>query len=209
MTSFLSFLCLLLLRSGRHAEAFSITTPDAHPCCGYRGRGGVSLQRLCAVIKDDISLMPLKPFVTKKDSNSNVHGPLQTPHSGRHFYPSHPAYRRRKWRTWLPFWRRRGRRFMEGWYYRLTIPQVGSFAFIVSIEDPGSPSSNPLRLACIQVIGPNDTYLVQADTDVDKFWADQQEQRLVSMSLRWDILPIPLLHDGDLISPTIIPFPFH
>lgn len=92
----------------------------------------------------------------------------QTPHSGRHFYPSHPAYPRQ----WL---RRRRRRFMEGWYYRLTIDQV-SFALIVSIEDPGTQSD--LKLACIQVVGPDDGYLVQADRDDSRFWAWKDQQGL-------------------------------
>lgn len=95
---------------------------------------------------------------------------LQTPHAGRHFWPSHPAYKTRR------FWkRRRRRRFMEGWYYRLTLPDA-SFAFIVSIEDPGTQSD--LKLACIQVVGPEDTYLVQADRDDTKFWAFQHQQAL-------------------------------
>jgi hypothetical protein len=46
----------------------------------------------------------------------------QTPHSGRHFEPSHPSYSIHRRRG-----RRRGR-FMEGWYYRLTIDHGKSFA---------------------------------------------------------------------------------
>lgn len=95
--------------------------------------------------------------------------PQQTPHSGRHFYPTHPAYRRK-------FGRRR--RFTEGWYYRLTLPEENvSFAFIISIEDPGIRNSD-LKLACIQVIGPNNGYLVQADCDDTKFWAWKHQQAL-------------------------------
>jgi tocopherol cyclase len=94
---------------------------------------------------------------------------LQTPHSGRHFTPSHPAYKKR-W--WLPR-RRIRKRFMEGWYYRLTLP-TASFAVIVSIEDPGNDNSK-LNLACIQFIGPNNEYLVQADADDTKFWAHKHQ----------------------------------
>lgn len=66
---------------------------------------------------------------------------------------------------------------MEGWYYRLTIPEEdASFAFIISIEDPGTDSN--LKLSCIQVIGPNDSYLVQADRDDTKFWAHKNQQAL-------------------------------
>ena len=94
--------------------------------------------------------------------------PEQTPHSGRHFVPSHPAYRG-------PF--RPRRRFMEGWYYRLTLTEQNvSFAFIISIEDPGIKRSD-LRLACIQVVGPSG-YLVQADQDDTKFWAWKHQQAL-------------------------------
>lgn len=67
---------------------------------------------------------------------------------------------------------------MEGWYYRLTLTEVAiSFAFIISIEDPGSATS-PLKLACMQVVGPDDEYLVQADPDDTKFWAWKHQQGL-------------------------------
>ena len=100
---------------------------------------------------------------------------LQTPHSGRHFYPSHPYYNNRHIR---PFRRKRRKRFMEGWYYRLTlVEEQVSFAFIISIEDPGNNESD-LKLACIQVVGPDDEYLVQADKDDTKFWAWKYQQGL-------------------------------
>lgn len=93
----------------------------------------------------------------------------QTPHSGRHFLPTHSAYRRKLGRR---------RRFTEGWYYRLTLPKENvSFAFIISIEDPGVKRSD-LKLACIQVIGPSNEYLVQADRDDSKFWAWKHQQAL-------------------------------
>jgi tocopherol cyclase len=102
--------------------------------------------------------------------------PQQTPHSGRHFLPSHPAYRRPWWRNLLSTSKRR-RRFTEGWYYRLTLDDV-SFAFIISIEDPGlNPPSN-IRLACIQVVGPHDQYLVQGSRDDTLFWAWKKQQGL-------------------------------
>lgn len=101
--------------------------------------------------------------------------PQQPPHTGRHFTPSHPAAQYRRRRHWR-FLRRR--RFMEGWYYRLTLPDDNiSFVFIVSIEDPGNTSSN-LTLSCIQVIGPNDEYLVQADRDDTRFWAWKHQMGL-------------------------------
>ena len=122
---------------------------------------------------------------------------LQTPHSGRHFLPSHPAYRRKRggtinWRHLL--WNvRRRKRFTEGWYYRLTLTSATamtcdgtttygastSFAFIISIEDPGLyPRQSDIRLSCIQVVGPDDGYLVQADQDDTKFWAWKNQQAL-------------------------------
>jgi tocopherol cyclase len=69
---------------------------------------------------------------------------------------------------------------MEGWYYRLTLEDV-SFAFIISIEDPvglGLSKKSDLRLSCIQVVGPDDEYLVQADRDDTKFWAWEKQQGL-------------------------------
>ena len=63
---------------------------------------------------------------------------------------------------------------MEGWYYRLTIPESNvSFAFIFSIEDP---FESELSLSCVQVMGPNDEYVVQADTSHEKFWAFAHSQ---------------------------------
>ena len=111
---------------------------------------------------------------------------LQTPHSGRHFYPSHPFYNTQRKRLasalFLQRRRRRRKRFMEGWYYRLTLVEGNesvSFAFIISIEDPGKTSKKkPAPLACIQVVGPHDEYLVQAELDDTKFWAWKYQQGL-------------------------------
>ena len=73
---------------------------------------------------------------------------------------------------------------MEGWYFRLTLPQNNtSIAFMYSIEieqmqpqpqpQPQHPPQQPQHppLTAIQIMGPNDEYLVQADVDVSKFWA--------------------------------------
>mmetsp|Transcript_12091 Transcript_12091/g.22623 ORF Transcript_12091/g.22623 Transcript_12091/m.22623 type:complete len:643 (-) Transcript_12091:59-1987(-) len=137
----------------------------------------------------------------------------QTPHSGRHFLPSHPAYhfnsstrsnetkkgtlrqRISKFKqqsknlilSKLPISRRHAyrnkhKRFMEGWYYRITLPEENvSFAFIFSIEDPNYKKTkkshgNLLSLAAVQVMGPNDEYVVQADKDHSKFWASDTQQ---------------------------------
>jgi len=77
----------------------------------------------------------------------------QTPHSGYH-------------------WDGTSRRFFEGWYYRVTLPQEGqTFAFMYSIEDPigGKPYSG----GAAQIIGPNDQYLLRTFPDVSKFWASR------------------------------------
>jgi tocopherol cyclase len=76
---------------------------------------------------------------------------LQTPHSGYH-------------------WDGSSRRFFEGWYYRVTLPDCGqTFAFMYSIQDPiaGKPHSG----GSAQILGPNDTYLCRSFPDVEKFWA--------------------------------------
>ena len=122
---------------------------------------------------------------------------LQTPHSGRNFNPTHPNTKHKSF--WLS---RNNRRFTEGWYYRLTLPQYNeSFVFIFSIEDAGrmvrgtnnsTPELSPIRrllqrrkrmkspltLACMQLLGPQDTYLVQSDNDDSKFWGWKYAQGL-------------------------------
>jgi tocopherol cyclase len=77
----------------------------------------------------------------------------QTPHSGYH-------------------WDGSSRRFFEGWYYRVTLPDIGqTFAFMYSIEDPigGKPHSG----GAAQVLGPNDEYICRTFPDVNKFWASR------------------------------------
>ena len=75
----------------------------------------------------------------------------QTPHSGYHYDGS-------------------SRRFFEGWYYRVTLPeQRQTFAFMYSIEDPsgGKPHSG----GAAQILGPEDGYLCRTFPDVNQFWA--------------------------------------
>ena len=113
--------------------------------------------------------------------------PQQAPHSGCHFLPSHPGCAVKHKGP-----KRKGR-FFEGWYYRITIPEEdASFAFIFSVEDPGRTKrqrqresdipkhtgTDRLNLSCAQIMGPNDTYLVQADRDDTKFWAWKHQQGL-------------------------------
>ena len=120
------------------------------------------------------------------DSNQNLLNGLQTPHSGRKFTPTHPSsYTSRRGRLRFKLsrlLRRNNRRFTEGWYYRLTLPEYKeSFVFIFSIEDAGrfiKGKKSPLTLACMQLLGPDDTYLVQSDEDDTKFWGWKYAQGL-------------------------------
>ena len=116
--------------------------------------------------------------------------PLKTPHSGRKFRPTHPSsssstnkYSRIRSSILTPLWRqfrKNNRRFTEGWYYRLTLPEYNeSFVFIFSIEDAGryiKGKKSPLTLSCMQMLGPDDTYLVQSDDDDTKFWGWKDAQ---------------------------------
>ena len=82
---------------------------------------------------------------------SNPFDTTQTPHSGYH-------------------WDHSSRRFFEGWYYRVTLPDEDqSFAFMYSIEDPigGKPHSG----GAAQILGPNDEYLCRTFPEVKNFWA--------------------------------------
>lgn len=77
--------------------------------------------------------------------------PLQTPHSGYHW----PGTRRR---------------FFEGWYFRVTLPEVGqSFAFMYSIEDPAG--GLPYSGGAAQILGPQDRYLCRTFPNPQLFWA--------------------------------------
>jgi tocopherol cyclase len=75
----------------------------------------------------------------------------QTPHSGYH-------------------WDHSSRRFFEGWYFRVTLPdQQQTFAFMYSIEDP--IGNNPHSGGAAQVLGTNDEYLCRTFPDVTTFRA--------------------------------------
>ncbi|MFH7241919.1 MAG: tocopherol cyclase family protein [Spirulina sp.] len=83
-------------------------------------------------------------------AKSRLH-PLQPPHSGYHWPGSH-------------------RRFFEGWYFRVTLPEVGqSFAFMYSIEDPGG--GQPHSGGAAQILGPQDRYLCRTFPNPQLFWA--------------------------------------
>ena len=78
------------------------------------------------------------------ESNRQLLNGLQTPHSGRKFSPTHPSYSssssssksrvRSKISRLLHRFRRNNRRFTEGWYYRLTLPEYNeSFVYVSSL----------------------------------------------------------------------------
>jgi len=74
-----------------------------------------------------------------------------TPHSGYH-------------------WDGSARRFFEGWYVRLILPECGeSFAFMYSIDDPAGQSA--LSGGAAQILGPGEQYHVTWLPDVCGFWA--------------------------------------
>lgn len=79
---------------------------------------------------------------------------LQTPHSGYH-------------------WDGGRARFFEGWYYRVTLPEIGqTFAFMYSIDDPAGRGAG-LRYSggAAQILGPDDRYLWRTFPDPAGFWA--------------------------------------
>lgn len=82
----------------------------------------------------------------------------QTPHSGYH-------------------WDGSSRRFFEGWYYRVTLPQNSTtFAFMYSIEDPIGDKMHSGGAA--QILGPYDEYLWRTYPDVKRFWASPSQLEL-------------------------------
>jgi tocopherol cyclase len=78
---------------------------------------------------------------------------MKTPHSGYH------------WNQITP-------RYFEGWYYRLTLPEIDqTFAFMYSIEDP--IGNQPNSGGAVQILGIDEVYLYRILPDVQKFFADQ------------------------------------
>ena len=84
-------------------------------------------------------------------ASENWYNSLQTPHSGYH-------------------WDGNSDRFFEGWYFRVTLPEIGeTFAFMYSIEDPIGGKNHSGGAA--QILGPADEYLCRTFPDCDRFWA--------------------------------------
>jgi tocopherol cyclase len=83
---------------------------------------------------------------------------LRTPHSGYH-------------------WHDRDDRFFEGWYYRVTIPELAkSFAFMYSIDDPIGDRLHSGGAA--QILTSEDEYLCRTFPDLNKFWAAKSHLEL-------------------------------
>jgi tocopherol cyclase len=76
---------------------------------------------------------------------------LQVPHSGYH-------------------WNGFDRDFFEGWYFRVTLPEIReSFAFMYSIEDPSDTSHH--SGGAVQILGIDEQYLSCSFPDSHQFWA--------------------------------------
>ncbi len=83
---------------------------------------------------------------------------LATPHSGYH-------------------WDGNSQRFFEGWYYRVTLPQVKqTFGFMYSIDDP--IEKQPHSGGAAQILGANDQYLCRTFPDIKQFFADRYRLKL-------------------------------
>jgi tocopherol cyclase len=83
---------------------------------------------------------------------------MQVPHSGFH-------------------WNGCDEKFFEGWYFRLTLPEIGeSLAFMYSIADPSGLGASSGGSA--QVLGIGEEYGSQAFPDVRGFWADSEGLKL-------------------------------
>ena len=79
------------------------------------------------------------------------YNPLQTPHSGYH-------------------WDGTSERFFEGWYFRVTIPEIAqTFAFMYSIEDPIGKRKN--SGGAVQILGIDEEYMCRTFPNTDRFWA--------------------------------------
>jgi tocopherol cyclase len=107
---------------------------------------------------------------------------VQTPHSGYH-------------------WDGRDRRFFEGWYFRVTLPErKQTFAYMYSIEDPigGKPHSGGVA----QILGADDEYLCRSFPNVELFWADRNSLALEHQRSQGDYYKATAtFHEGKLQEP--------
>ncbi len=121
----------------------------------------------------------LQVLVKLVDRMSQNTSPLSTPHSGYH-------------------WNQIPRRFFEGWYYRVTLPEIGqTVAFMYSIEDP--QGNQPTSGGTAQILGIDDKYLCRTFPDLDRFWAATDQLALG----HWRQSGTPQLLDPVLFDRTI------
>jgi len=67
-------------------------------------------------------------------------------------------------------WRGQTARFFEGWYFRLTLPEVAqTFAFMYSIDDPAGGTDH--SGGAVQILGPNEVYYCRTFPHPQQFWA--------------------------------------
>ena len=118
---------------------------------------------------DSINLEQLGYEITKKTADAKIVlsfgnimmlrlsslDDMQTPHSGYHWNRITPSY-------------------FEGWYYRLTLPEINqTFAFMYSIEDPIGDRAN--SGGAVQILGIDEAYLCRVLPDVKNFFADRNK----------------------------------
>jgi tocopherol cyclase len=90
-------------------------------------------------------------------------------------------------------WDSIAKNYFEGWYYRLTLPEIGqNFAFMYSIEDP--LGEQPNSGGAVQILGIDDKYLCRSFPDVNRFWAAKNSLSLghwgkTNLSIKPQLLP--------------------
>jgi tocopherol cyclase len=89
---------------------------------------------------------------------------FKTPHSGYQWHGNTPSC--------LGTFRK-SQRFFEGWYFRLTLPEIAqTFAFMYSIQDPIGGQAN--SGGAVQILGIDEQYLCRTFLDVQQFYASQE-----------------------------------
>eukprot|EP00882_Tetradesmus_deserticola_P018828 GHRQ01020221.1.p1 GENE.GHRQ01020221.1~~GHRQ01020221.1.p1 ORF type:complete len:334 (+),score=10.49 GHRQ01020221.1:821-1822(+) len=137
----------------------SQSSSSKHRQCKSGQQRSMQLSRLGLCPRQHRPLQPCRRGkAVPAAATSNTTAAL-TPHSGYHW-------------DGLP------RRFFEGWYFKVTIPENGqSFALIYSVEDPSNPKS-PVGGVGVQVMGPDDGYICQFSRDTEPFWASRHSLEL-------------------------------
>nr|WKR37732.1 vitamin E 1-1 [Plukenetia volubilis] len=112
------------------------------------------------------SVSSVSPVYVPTPSNRE----LRTPHSGYHFDGT-------------------SRKFFEGWYFRVSIPERRqSFCFMYAVENPSFRKKlTPLEIAqygprstgvMAQILGADDKYICQCSDDSQNFWGSRHELKL-------------------------------